>query len=74
MRKLIDNVLVINVFIIIFGSILFLSSVVSSMYNIDAPLRLLQLLWYPLFVPSISLFFTAVLIQALITKILNKDN
>ncbi len=67
-KEIIDKFLVLNVFIIILGGLLFLVSITVGMYNINAPLKLFQLLWTPLFVPSISLFFTAVLIQAVVSR------
>ena len=65
---------VLNVFIIILGALYFVLAVILSMYQIITPLKIFQLLWAPLFIPSISLFFTSVLIQALISRLSKTDN
>ena len=39
----------------------------SSLYN------LFQKLWYPLFIPSLSLFFTAILIEAIFNKLIDRN-
>ncbi|ABX08521.1 Hypothetical protein P9211_05901 [Prochlorococcus marinus str. MIT 9211] len=54
---------------IIGGSFLFLIGALSSIYGILLPYKIFQELWFPLFIPAISLFFTAVLVEALFNQI-----
>tara|TARA_B100000214_G_C23768884_1_gene535807 strand:- start:412 stop:651 length:240 start_codon:yes stop_codon:yes gene_type:complete len=68
-KKIIDNILIYNLYILIIGSILLgLSFTLSANGSLDL-YNLFQRLWYPVFIPSLSLFFTAILIEALINKL-----
>ncbi len=71
LKKIIDLFLVINIFIIISASIFFITSIIFELNNNHKLLSLFQLLWKPLFLPSLILFFTAITIE-LILKSLNK--
>ena len=73
LKQWFDKFLVINFFIIIGGFLLFLVGVLASTNGLKAPYVVFQSLWLPLFIPSISLFFTAVLGEALWKKI-NKES
>ena len=69
-----DNMLIYNLYIIIIGAIFLFLSFLLSMNGYDKLYILFQKLWYPLFIPSLSLFFTAILIEAILTSIDNKNN
>ncbi len=69
LKKWLDKFLVINLFVIIGGSVLFLIGAFSSIYGVLLPYEIFQGLWFPLFIPAISLFFTAVLVEAVFNKI-----
>ena len=60
-----QNFLVINLFILVFGAILFILSILAAFQGYALPLGFFKRLWYPIFIPSLSLFFTAVLTQTL---------
>ena len=73
-KIIIDNILIYNLYILIIGSI-FLGISFSLSLNGNSDLfNLFQKLWYPLFIPSLSLFFTAILIEATLNKLRDRNN
>ena len=64
-KNYLDKFLVFNLFLIIAGSLLFLIGVFTSSSGNDAIYMIFQKLWFPLFIPALSTFFTAVLIEGL---------
>tara|TARA_B100001250_G_C19567494_1_gene686154 strand:- start:412 stop:663 length:252 start_codon:yes stop_codon:yes gene_type:complete len=73
-KKVIDNILIYNLYILIIGAIFLAISFILSIKGILRPFDLFQKLWYPVFIPSLSLFFTAILIEAIITKLINEKS
>ena len=76
-KSILDQVLVINLFIIIYAALLFISGIICNLNGFSQPLIIFEKLWLPLFLPCISLFFTAILIQQTYIFIQNsksKDN
>ncbi len=74
-KKILDNILIYNLYILIVGALFLLISFVLSINGNPNLYQFFQKLWYPLFIPSLSLFFTAISIEAIITKLSNrKDN
>ena len=72
-KKILDNILVLNLFIILLGAIFFLASSLLSANGNHIFYNIFQKLWFPVFIPSLSLFFTAVLTEAIV-NIFNKNN
>ena len=72
-KKTIDNFLVYNLYILIVGSIILGVSFTLSLNGNTGLYKLFQHLWYPIFIPSLSLFFTAILIEAIFNKIADRD-
>ena len=70
-KKVIDSILIYNLYILIIGSFLLLVSFVLTINGNANLYNFFQKLWYPIFIPSLSLFFTAILIQTIINKIIN---
>ncbi|KGG12798.1 MULTISPECIES: hypothetical protein [Prochlorococcus] len=68
-KEWLDKFLVLNFFLVVAGALLFLISVIFSLNGVDIFYRVFQLLWFPLFIPVISIFFTAVLIEIVFTAI-----
>jgi hypothetical protein len=66
MRELIDRVLVADVFLVLAGALWFLVAVVAAARGQEAPLRLFQRLWQPLFTPAIGLLMAAALLSGAI--------
>ena len=73
-KKAIDNILVYNLYILITGAIFLSISFIFSINGKSDLYHLFQKLWYPVFIPSLSLFFTAILIEAMFINIANRNN
>ena len=72
-KKTLDNILIYNLYILIIGSIYLAISFVLSVNGNSYFYNLFQKLWYPVFIPSLSLFFTAILVEAVINSLMNKN-
>tara|TARA_Y100001968_G_C19025654_1_gene557307 strand:+ start:30 stop:281 length:252 start_codon:yes stop_codon:yes gene_type:complete len=68
-KKLLDNILIYNLYILIIGSFFLAFSFVLSVNGNSYLYDLFQKLWYPLFIPSLSLFFTAILVEAILNSL-----
>ncbi len=68
-KKWLDNILIFNLFIIISGGLIFLVSIFLSANGNGKLYELFQKLWFPVFIPALSLFFTAILSEAVVSKI-----
>ena len=73
-KKVLDNILIYNLYILIIGSVFLAISFVLSVKGNPSPFELFQKLWYPVFIPSLSLFFTAILIEAIVNKLIDIKN
>ena len=72
-KRVFDNILIYNLFILIIGSIFLALSFLLSIKGNPSLFNLFQRLWYPVFIPSLSLFFTAILIEAILNRIKDKN-
>ena len=73
-KKVLDNILIYNLYILIIGSI-FLGFSFTLSFNGNSYLyNIFQKLWYPIFIPSLSLFFTAILIESIFSKLIDRKN
>ena len=70
-KNTLDNILIYNLYILIIGSIFLAISFTLSINGNSNLYNIFQKLWYPLFIPSLSLFFTAILIEATFNKLRN---
>ncbi len=70
-KKAIDNILIYNLYILILGAIFLGISFTLSVSGNSDLYNLFQKLWYPIFIPSLSLFFTAILIQAILNYLVD---
>ena len=73
-KKALDNILIYNLYILIIGSIFLGFSFTLSVNGNSHLYNLFQRLWYPLFIPSLSLFFTAIFIEATFNKLRDRNN
>ena len=73
-KKALDNILIYNLYILIIGSIFLAVSFFVSVNGNSYLYSLFQKLWYPVFIPSLSLFFTAILIEAIFNNLIDRDN
>ena len=71
LKLILDNILIYNLYILIFGAILLTISFALSINGFNSLFSLFQKLWYPLFIPSLSLFFTAILLEAILNQLIN---
>ena len=74
LKKVLDIILIYNLYILIIGALLLIISFVSSINGNANFYNLFQKLWYPIFIPSLSLFFTAILIESIINKVIDGKN
>ena len=72
LKLILDNILIYNLYILIIGAIFLAASIVLSINGFSNLYILFQKLWYPIFIPSLSLFFTAILIEVILTQIINR--
>jgi NhaP-type Na+/H+ or K+/H+ antiporter len=63
LKRGLDALLVADVFVVIGGALWFALAVALHSQGIEAPLRLLQGLWEPLFTPAIGLLMAAALLS-----------
>jgi hypothetical protein len=63
LKGVLDTLLVIDVFVVIAGAVWFGLAVVLQSQQLEAPLRLFQQLWEPLFTPAIGLLMAAALLS-----------
>ena len=73
-KKTLDNILVYNLYILILGSILLGISFSLSVGGNSNLYNLFQKLWYPVFIPSLSLFFTAILVEAVLNSVKDRNS
>ena len=73
-KTVLDNILIYNLYILIIGSIFLGISFTLSFNGNSALYNLFQHLWYPVFIPSLSLFFTAILVEATFIKFGSRNN
>ena len=73
-KKGLDNILIYNLYILIIGSIFLAISFITSVNGNSDLFNLFQKFWYPLFIPSLSLFFTAILVEAILNSVRSRNN
>ena len=73
LKVLLDNILIYNLFILIIGSIFLAISFLLSIKGNSSLFTLFQKLWFPVFIPSLSLFFTAILVEAILSKLKDRN-
>ena len=73
-KKALDNILIYNLYILIIGSLYLAFSFVLSVNGNTYFYILFQKLWYPVFIPSLSLFFTAILVEIVINSLVDRKN
>jgi len=71
-KKALDNILIYNLYILIIGSLFLSISFLLSANGSSYLYNLFQKLWYPVFIPSLSLFFTAILVEAVLNSLVDR--
>lgn len=72
LKGTLDTLLVIDVFVVIAGALWFGVAVLCHSRQIEAPLKLFQRLWEPLFTPAIGLLMGAAILSGVLSWILNR--
>ena len=72
-KLIVDNILIYNLYIIIFGSIVLATGYILSINGNSYLYNLFQKLWYSLFIPSLSLFFTAIFVEAIVNTLIDRN-
>lgn len=66
LREALDRLLVADVFLVLAGALWFAVAVLLHSRGVEAPLRLFQKLWQPLFTPAIGLLMAAALVSGVL--------
>jgi hypothetical protein len=66
LKTALDTLLVVDVFLVLAGAAWFALAVVLHSQEIEAPLRMFQRLWEPLFTPAIGLLMAAALVSGVL--------
>ena len=74
LKNALDTLLIYNLYVLILGSILLGISFTLSANGNLVLYNIFQKLWYPLFIPSLSLFFTAILVEFILKKFTHSDS
>ena len=64
-KQLIDRFLMIDLFLVIASSFLFVAAVILSSFGINSLIIIFQFLWQPLFIPAITILIAASLLNGL---------
>ena len=72
-KKILDNILIYNLYLLIIGALVLAISFILSINGDTTLYNLFQKLWYPIFIPSLSLFFTAILIDAIFMNLTKRE-
>ena len=72
-KRIVDNILVYNLYFLILGAVFLGISYILSINGKSNLYNLFQNLWYPVFIPSLSLFFTAIFIEAVFNSVANRN-
>ena len=65
LKQIIDNLLLINLFIVIFFSIFFIFSIIMQLNGIFIFINFIQIIWNPLVVPLITILIIGALVNGI---------
>ena len=65
LKQIIDNLLLINLFIVIFFSIFFIFSIIMQLNSIFIFINFIQIIWNPLVVPLITILIIGALVNGI---------
>ena len=65
LKQIIDNLLLINLFTVIFFAIFFIFSIIMQLNGIFIFINFIQLVWNPLVVPLITIFIIGALVNGI---------
>ena len=67
LKQIIDNLLLINLFIVIFFAIFFIFAIIMQLNNISIFINFIQIVWNPLIVPLITILIIGALVNGINT-------
>tara|TARA_Y100001968_G_C19232216_1_gene655054 strand:- start:411 stop:668 length:258 start_codon:yes stop_codon:yes gene_type:complete len=73
-KEKLDNILIYNLYVLLAGSLFLAISFLLSFNGNSSLYNIFQKLWYPVFIPSLSLFFTAILVEFVLNSIIHRNN
>ena len=65
LKQIIDNLLLINLFTVIFFSIFFIFAIIMQLYGIFIFINFIQIVWNPLVVPLITILIIGALVNGI---------
>ena len=65
LKLIIDNLLLINLFIVIFFAIFFIFAIIMQLNGIFIFINFIQIIWNPLIVPLITILITGALVNGI---------
>ena len=65
LKQIIDNLLLINLFIVIFFAIFFIFAIIMQLNGIFVFINFIQIVWNPLVVPLITILITGALVNGI---------
>jgi len=65
LKQIIDNLLLINFFIVIFFAIFFIFAIIMQLNGIFIFINFIQIVWNPLIVPLITIFIIGALVNGI---------
>ncbi len=65
LKQIIDNLLLINLFIVIFFSIFFIFAIIMQLNGIFVFINFIQIVWNPLIVPLITILIVGALVNGI---------
>ena len=65
LKRIIDNLLLINIFIVIFFAIFFIFAIIMQLNGIFIFIHFIQIIWNPLVVPLITILITGALVNGI---------
>ena len=65
LKQIIDNLLLINLFIVIFFAIFFIFAIIMQLNGIFVFINFIQILWNPLIVPLITILIIGALVNGI---------
>ena len=65
LKQIIDNLLLINLFIVIFFAIFFIFAIIMQLTGVFIFINFIQIVWNPLIVPLITILITGALVNGI---------
>ena len=74
LKRILDNILIYNLYVLIIGALFLATSFIFSVNGKPNMYIIFQKMWYPIFIPALSIFFTAILLEAVMDRLNSSKN